>query len=86
MDNQQRIRERAHIIWENEGRQGEEKDYLARAARELGLSQDDSASVVAGELPEGVSQGGHPVTVISGNFAQEEPPYASVGSGIGRSR
>lgn len=78
MDNEQRIRERARLIWEREGKPaGRENEFRARAARELGIN------VVAGE-GDGPSQGGSPVTVISGNTAQEEPPYASVGPGTER--
>jgi hypothetical protein len=71
MDNEQRIAERARIIWENEGRpEGRDKEHREQAARELGIS------VVAGDGRGGPSQGGSPVTPISGSFAQEEPPYA----------
>ena len=71
MDNEQRIRERARIIWENEGRpEGREKEHRAQAACELGLS------AVAGEGSGGPSSGGGPITPITGRNAQEEPPYA----------
>jgi hypothetical protein len=86
MTNEERIRERARIIWENEGRPKgrDEKDYWKQAARELGLG--DGINVVAGDLPEGVSQGGHPVTVLSGEETQEEPPYAGVDPNADRNR
>lgn len=80
MDDEQRIRERARVIWEREGRpEGREKEHREQAARELGIS------VVAGEgqMP---SQGGSPITPISGGFAQEEPPYAGVDPNADRNR
>jgi DUF2934 family protein len=71
MDNEQRIRERARVIWENEGRPvGRDEEHRAQAARELGIS------VVAGEGAGGPSSGGSPITPISGGNSQEEPPYA----------
>jgi len=73
MDDEQRIRERAHAIWEAEGRpQGCEKDHWQRACRELGIN------VVAGS-GAGPNLGGSPITPISGSQAQEEPPYAGIG-------
>lgn len=72
MDDEQRIRERAHAIWEADGRpEGREKEHWQRACRELGIN------VVAGEsnMP---NPGGSPVTVLPGDKAQEESPYASV--------
>lgn len=74
MDNEQRIRERARVIWEHEGRPvGREKEHREQAARELGIS------VVAGEGQAGPNSGPSPVTPISGGQAQEEPPYAGIG-------
>ena len=71
MADEGRIRERAHAIWEAEGRpEGREQEHWQRACRELGVN------VVAGENPGGPNLGGSPVTPISGNRAQEEPPYA----------
>ncbi|HUO93156.1 MAG TPA: DUF2934 domain-containing protein [Rhizomicrobium sp.] len=73
MDDEQRIRERAHAIWEAEGRpDGCEKEHWQRACHELGVS------VVAGD-GAGPSLGSSPVTPISGHQAQEEPPYAGIG-------
>jgi hypothetical protein len=73
MDDEQRIRERAHAIWEAEGRpEGCEKDHWQRACRELGIN------VVAGEGEGGANLGGGPVTVLAGGNVQEEPPYAGV--------
>lgn len=78
MDDDQRIRERARAIWEREGRpEGREKEHREQAARELGIS------VVAGE-GTGPYQGGAPITPISGDRAQEEPPYAGVDPGAER--
>lgn len=80
MDNEQRIRERARIIWENEGRPaGREQEHRAQAARELGIS------VVAGEGHAGPSSGSSPITPISGGNVQEEPPYAGVDPNAERS-
>ncbi len=71
MDNEQRIRERARVIWEHAGRPvGREKECREQATRELGIS------IVAGENGGGPSQGGSPVTPISGDRAQEGLPYA----------
>ncbi len=73
MDNEQRIRERARIIWEHAGRpEGREKEHREQAARELGIS------VVAGEGDGGPSSGSSPITPITGGNAQEEPPYAGI--------
>jgi hypothetical protein len=72
VDNEQRIRERARAIWEREGRpEGREKEHREQAARELGIN------VVAGE-GQTPSQGGSPITPITGGTAQEEPPYAGI--------
>lgn len=79
MDDEQRIRERARIIWENEGRpEGREKEHREQATRELGLT------VVAGEGSGGPSSGASPITPISSGNAQEEPPYAGVDPGAER--
>ncbi len=83
-DEEHRIRERAHDIWEREGRPvGHEKELLERARHELGLDKTRQASgpaisVPAGEGDAGPNPGAKPVTPISDAQAQEEPPYASV--------
>lgn len=71
MNEEQRIRERAHAIWEAEGRpEGRDREHWQRACRELGIN------VVAGEGRAGPNLGGSPVTVWAGGNVQEEPPYA----------
>lgn len=70
MNDEERVRERAHAIWEAEGcPDGRDKEHWQQACRDLGIH------VVAGE-GWGLSQGGSPITPISGGFAQSEPPYA----------
>jgi len=80
MDQEQRVRERAHQIWEEEGcPDGRAKEHWARACRELGVkpnSDGPGISVVAGEGAGGPNQGPSPVSVLAGEQAQEEPPYA----------
>ena len=89
-DDEHRIRERAHEIWEREGRPvGREKELLERARHELGLDKAQQASgptisVTVGGTA-GPSTGSGPVTPISDAQAQEELPYASVDPGVERS-
>lgn len=71
MNDEQRIRERAHAIWEAEGRpEGCDQDHWHRACRELGIN------VVAGEGTGGPNLGRSPVTVWAGGNVQEGSPYA----------
>ena len=80
VDQEERVRERAHQIWEEEGcPEGRDKEHWSRACRELGVSEkNDGVSVVAGEGDAGPNLGPSPVTVIAGKDAQQESPYASV--------
>ena len=84
MNEEQRIRARAHEIWEREGRpSGREKELLQRARQELGLdttqqSSGPAISVPAGDVRAGPITGSHPVTPFDIQGAKEELPYASV--------
>lgn len=72
----QRIRERAHRIWEEEGcPEGRDKEHWWQACREVDAAHDlrgEGARVSVTGSGEG------PVTAIAGQNVQEEPPYASV--------
>ena len=58
-DDEHRVRERAHEIWEREGRPvGHEKELLEKARHELGLDGTKQASGPTISVPAGASGAG----------------------------
>ena len=58
MDREERIRQRAHEIWEREGRpEGREQQHWYQALEEIAVEEDGSLSAAGEEDPEPVFVG-----------------------------
>ena len=58
MDREERVRQRAHEIWEREGRpEGQEQQHWYKALEEIALEEDGTLSSVGEEDPEPVFVG-----------------------------
>jgi len=56
MDREERIRQRAHEIWEREGRpEGREQQHWYQALEEITVEEDGSLSAAGEEDPEPIS-------------------------------
>lgn len=59
----ERIRQRAHEIWEEEGRpDGKHEEHWRQAAEELGLTEEDGSEIEAPEGAPGVESSPEPAS------------------------